>query len=403
MPALSAPPRPATSADRATNAGPLRQYELDWLRLASVLAVVVMHVAQTYARPTDPAARWSAQSETLGSFLALTGYWRMPLLFCIAGMVATHTRGRRGLGEYVRARAERLLLPLAAGLALLGPAQYALEAVLVGAPGLHFAWGYFWFLGALAGVTVLTLPLGAWLARPGVRRTLAPLAEHGGTLVVLGALPIAATLLPYRLLGTAPVLGHVDLKTLIGYGGDFVAGMVLGSAPAFRATVIGRRRAALLAWAGAAALQVVGTRAGWDAHVAVVAEGVASWAWVLACYGFAAHHLATPSPVLMRWASRALAIYILHGVPLAVARNIVLPPELPLPLQVVLLVAITAVMGLALVRLAEGFAGTARLLGMRHAPISPEPVSVHLAHAVRQLAVVIRPSAAPHVELGGIS
>ena len=348
-----------------------RQYELDWLRLLAVACVVLMHLAQTYARPTDPAAMWSVQSTTLAHVLALTGYWRMPILFLVAGMVATHTRGQRALGAYVRTRAERLLLPLLLGLLVLGPAQFTLDGFLSGASGLRFDWGYFWFLGALVVITIVTLPLGAVLARPAVQARVAGVAHRWQSLVLLAALPLAATLLPYRLLGTRPVLGLVDLKTLLGYGGDFAAGMVLASAPAFRETVMRARGAALAVWAAAAVVQVAAARAGWDAHVPVIAVGVASWAWVLTCYGFAASYLATPSPVIVRWASRALAIYILHGVALAAARDIVLPPSLPLALEVPLLAALTVGGTLALVRLSEGSRAATRVLGLRYTPLTP--------------------------------
>ncbi|MDQ6925600.1 MAG: acyltransferase family protein, partial [Candidatus Eremiobacteraeota bacterium] len=162
-------PYSARMSDRAS-----RQYELDWLRLLAVASVMGLHLAETYARPTDdPTAALTVQSPTLGHLIVLTSYWRMPILFCIAGMVAMHTRGRRTLRAYVLTRAERLLLPLVLGLAVLNPIQLALEGYLTGTVGVHSAWAYLWFLGALAFITVGTIPVGAWLARPTVQRRLA--------------------------------------------------------------------------------------------------------------------------------------------------------------------------------------------------------------------------------------
>lgn len=375
-----APPPPSRASDRAP-----RQYELDWLRLLAVVLVVLLHLAQTYARPNDPAAVGSFQSPTLAHLIALTSYWRMPVLFCVAGMVAVHTRGRRALGSYVRTRAERLLLPLFLGVGVLTPVQLALEGRLTGHVGLRFAWGYFWFLGALVAITVATIPVGSWLARPAVQARLAPAAERGGTLVLLAALPFVGALLPYSWVGDAPVLGHVGLKTLLGYAGDFVAGMVLASVPGFRATVMRRRAAALLVWAVAAAVQATGVRVGLEPHLPVLAEAVAGWAWVLACFGFATRYLSRPSRTIVRWAPRALAIYALHGVPLAAARTLVLPPALPLGVEVTLLVALTVFGALALVRGAEGFGGTARVFGLRYDSL-PEPrvVAARLAATLRR-------------------
>ena len=365
-----------------------RQYELDWLRLLAVVFVVGTHLVQTYA-DADPIAGPATQSPALGRALALTAYLRMPVLFCLAGMVAVHTRGHRPSGAYLRTRAERLLPPLLLGLAVLWPAQQALEGGLTGDPGRLFGWGYFWFLGALAAITVVTLPVGVWLARPAVQARLARAAPKGRTLVLLAGLPLLGTLLPYRWVGDAPVLAQVDVKALVGYGGDFVAGMVLASAPAFRTTVMHRRGAALLVWALAAATQVVGPRLGVDGHVSAVAEGVASWSWVLACYGFAARYLAAPSPVLARWGPRALALYVFHGVALAAAQCVALRLDLPLAPEVALLVTLTAGGTLALVRLAESFRVTTAALGLRYAPA---------IGARRALAPAARPPAAPDAQ-----
>ncbi len=193
--------------------------------------------------------------------------------------------------------------------------------------------------------------------------------------------------------GTTPVIGHVDLKTFIGYSGDFVAGMVLASTPAFRATVQAQRGHALLAWAVAAVVQAAAPRLGVNAHVPVLAEGVASWAWVLACYGFATRYLARSSRVITRWAPRALAIYVLHGIPLAAARDVVLPPVLPLPVEVTLLVAITVFGALSLVRLAEADRRAARVFGLRYSPLTDPRLVV-----IRRRTAGVSPRRRPTVE-----
>jgi hypothetical protein len=199
------------------------------------------------------------------------------------------------------------------------------------------------------------------------------MAPHGRTLVLLAGLPLVGTLLPYRLVGDAPVLGQVGLKTLVVYGGYFLAGMILASAPGFRPTVIRRRGTALVVGAIAAAVQLLGPRLGIEAHVLVVAGAVTSWAWVLACYGYAARHLAAPSPTLARWAPRALAVYVLHGVALAAAQCVALPIDMPVALQVTLLAVLTTGGTLVLVRLAEGFRDTSTVLGLRYAPVAGAP------------------------------
>lgn len=92
---------------------PARFWQLDALRLAGVLAVVVQHAAVAYSAYVpwwyvrDPAK--SALADLL---LLVCDGATMPLLFALAGYFALPSLDRRGLGGFLAGRARRLLVPL---------------------------------------------------------------------------------------------------------------------------------------------------------------------------------------------------------------------------------------------------------------------------------------------------
>lgn len=90
-----------------------RFWQLDALRLAGVLAVVVQHAAVAYSAYVpwwyvrDPA------KSALADFLLLVcDGATMPLLFAVAGYFALPSLDRRGLAGFLAGRARRLVVPL---------------------------------------------------------------------------------------------------------------------------------------------------------------------------------------------------------------------------------------------------------------------------------------------------
>ena len=193
-----------------------RRVELDWLRLGTILAVFLFHTGRFFD-PED----WHVKNPVVHPWLVgpelFFVVWAMPLLFVISGGVVALSMRGRSVGQYLRERVLRLLLPLAVGTFTHVMWQVYLERVshgqftgsflefvpryfdgLYGLGG-NFAWMglHLWYLELLFVFSVVLLPAFVWL-RPGGERSL--LQRVGGVLarpgaVFLLAIPIALALM----------------------------------------------------------------------------------------------------------------------------------------------------------------------------------------------------------------
>src|SRR5690349_15559774 len=98
-----------------------RRPDVDWLRVFAVYLLFVFHVGKVF----DPAPFYHIRNDDL-SFAMLVvcgfiGLWHMPLFFVLAGWSAAASLRTRGGRRFVGERVRKLLVPLIAGSALLGP------------------------------------------------------------------------------------------------------------------------------------------------------------------------------------------------------------------------------------------------------------------------------------------
>jgi len=127
-----------------------------------------------------------AESWGLSWFVALAGFWFMPLLFWLAGSASWYALQGRSDRQYIRERFSRLFVPLIAGTLLVVPPQgYIALKANGGDPGNYFAFlldyfpdfsdlsGYtgsftpahLWFILYLFVFALISLPMFRWLAR----------------------------------------------------------------------------------------------------------------------------------------------------------------------------------------------------------------------------------------------
>lgn len=306
-----------------------RRPDLDWLRVAAILLLHLYHCARFF-NMDDP---WHLKAPELIPALNLPmdvlTLLRMPLLMLIAGVVAAYAIRRRGVGGFAWDRTKRLLFPLLFGILVVVPPQIYVErvdqgqfmgsywsfwpSVLQGVPypkG-NTSWHHLWFVAYLFVFCLLTLPLFAWWTRPSGRAFLAR-AEgfllRGWNLLLLVA-PIWAIRILLRNHAEFRDLVH-DPKGLLFYFYLFLAGSLLGRCPALW------DRMAALRWAflGLAISLWIPLLPDGEfpfpfEHMAV---WMASWTTLLACFGFARHHLRQTGPRLQHLQSLAYPFYILH-------------------------------------------------------------------------------------------
>ncbi|MEU8380225.1 acyltransferase [Streptosporangium sp. NPDC048865] len=200
-----------------TASAPARRAELDLLRVAVVVGLVLFHSALVFDARDDFYVK-NAETTGLTMVVSVLGVlWAMPLLFYLAGLAARHSLLRRGPAGYAAERLRRIAVPLVFATVAIVPVPQWLrlradpahqESYLEFLPrffraeldlaqfpfvlqGEYFETGHLWFLVLLLTFSLL-LSLAArwWRLPPGLgERTAGLLRRRGATL--LPALPLA--------------------------------------------------------------------------------------------------------------------------------------------------------------------------------------------------------------------
>lgn len=102
-----------------------RYHGLDWLRAAAALLVVALHAGIAYTLTPFPGLAWPTHDPIPSPAVDALAWWIdafiMPLFLLLGGFVAAQLMERRGPGEFLRHRAQRLLAPLLFGCAVILP------------------------------------------------------------------------------------------------------------------------------------------------------------------------------------------------------------------------------------------------------------------------------------------
>jgi glucan biosynthesis protein C len=164
-----------------------RHYGMDWLRIGAFALLILYHIGMVFVP-------WGFQVKTAQPIvwteipMVLTNPWRLTLLFVVSGYASRALFAKSaGIGDFLRNRSARLLVPLAFGMAVIVPPQTWVE--LVTQHGYASAFWTFWArdyfrFGTLFGIVmptwnhlwfvlylfVYTLGLAALIAIPGSDR-----------------------------------------------------------------------------------------------------------------------------------------------------------------------------------------------------------------------------------------
>lgn len=173
-----------------------RESYLDWLRIFSILGVLIFHSAMPYVREDS----WHIKNPETSNLLMESNFFlhlfRMPLLFFISGTVSYFMMKRKTTGKFIGLRFRRLFIPLLAGMFLIVPPQIYMERLTQGFSGSFwswypdvfnfipypegsFSWHHLWFIAYLFLYDLLFAPLFAWCLSPhsaGFKQKLALLA-----------------------------------------------------------------------------------------------------------------------------------------------------------------------------------------------------------------------------------
>lgn len=117
---------------------PERRYDLDWLRVIAILAVLIFHVTRFFD-PMDWDVKNNILSENIMVLILFIVQWLMPLFFLISGMSIYFALSFKTKGQFIKSRFLRIMVPyLFVGIFVILPPQHYLRMVSSGETGLTF-------------------------------------------------------------------------------------------------------------------------------------------------------------------------------------------------------------------------------------------------------------------------
>jgi hypothetical protein len=347
---------------------------LDTLKVAVVYGIVLYHSALPFTW-TSWLLSNPQKSLVLTALTAFCFPWGIPMMFLLAGSDTWFSLRSHSPLAFVRMRFLRLVLPLAAGIALLSPLQWYLTSVgpersfpslLRSYPayfrGMRLSWtpewlgryGYhLWFLGYLFAISVLLLPVLVLLRRPLSRRLMAAAAafcRRPGA-VYAGALPLIAAQIALR--GRFPA--YQDWADIATYSLVFLVGYVLVSERALEQAVRASVRLALvmgilttaglggLLWLRSSGLDTSGIRVPQEVTWATL-WALMIWSWILAVLYLGMKWLDFGNGVTAYLAESILPCYVISHPVVVFTASLVIP----LPLGVWPKFALVATLSLSI-------------------------------------------------------
>jgi peptidoglycan/LPS O-acetylase OafA/YrhL len=323
----------------------MRRADLDALRIILCAAVILQHAVLIFAAEPRYHVKSAVISPSASAAYEILRIIAMPPFFTLAGWAAVLSLRCRGVAAFCTERASRLLLPLAAGILLLGPVIKYIELsggrdlslsgfrlvppLRMGFPeflGDYYGrlalltWSHLWFLAYLLLYSVLLLPLLVWLARRPLRSRVPSAA-----LVYLPVLPLMGVLAGWH--GYWPYLPNLltDGTNATYFAVCFVLGAGIAVWPGFESRLRDQAtRLALLAVAGMTVVLACG-----ESLEGRLAVGTTAWCFIAAAWGFAMRWKPRRSAVLVYLTQASLPVYILHHLPLLLVGRWVLTLGIP--------------------------------------------------------------------------
>lgn len=369
--------------------GTERVHYVDWLRVLAVLLLFPFHTLRVYNAADPFYVKAGVLSSGVNVLIAYIDRWHMPLLFLLAGASTFLALRKRSTGAYVRERSMRLLVPLLFGLLLIIPPQtylggrfnsgYSGSYMHYLLSGDFLAWniqdggdyyggfgiGHLWFILWLLMVSILALPLVAWVRGDKGR---AWLGRWGRRL----SRPVW-WLLPPLLIWVGDGLPDIAGKNPFYYLMFFVLGMAAMADAGFGVTAE-RHRWTTIALGTAITFAYTLSWRWRDAFpdpslprmAADYAGFLGTWLVLVGLIGLGRRHLDTGSPQLSYLAESSYPVYILHQTVIVVlAAAIVTLPLIWTAQWMLLLVAAVAVT-FGIYELARRIPAARFLLGMKH-------------------------------------
>lgn len=326
-----------------------RLHDLDWLRVLVVGFVVLYHAGMVF-HPNGWLISNEATSREMGMFFSVTSFFRMPVLFFVAGAGTWFAFRRLSAFGYIGERSKRLLIPLWFGMIFLIPIERYFQARWASSgndsylatwrryldaqfPAFNADWGHLWFIGYLFVLSVVATPLFIWLRTPrGQELTDRALSEivQGWRLFSL-SIPLIIIEISMRWKWPSEMGFTDDWTDVLRYFVLLIYGYVLFSSSRFWPTVERLRfNATVLAFVllipyGALHIWYEGSDAPFLSapyFASGLLAGLIAWTGIVALVGYARKFLMRENAVLRYSRDASYPVYVLHG-PIVVATSFI--------------------------------------------------------------------------------
>ncbi len=356
-----------------------RRYDIDWLRVFATYLLFPFHVGKVYDVPPYYPIKSPDLTPALNNFTSFVHLWHMPLFFVLAGWSLHASWSLRGERAVLRERVNRIFIPFLAGTVTLCVVVGYYERVMMPGQDLtfwqylpkfftsldYFTWSQLWFLIYLFVFTLLWLPV--------FRRLLA----KEGTLVlrhswhIYRPIPVLILIQGLRIWWPGYQNLYNDWANFFYYSAMLMLGFVLGSQPAIAEAVQREWRRAAIVGPLAGVIAIWSLSHGPDSemlrHIPYhVLSPVAGLCIIIGLLGFGREYLNRRNRSLDYLAESALPVYILHQAGIVVPGWYIVHMNLPLPVRVVMLLAVSVAVTMAVYHfLVRPFGITRRLTGMK--------------------------------------
>ncbi len=338
----------------------IRRWDIDWLRVISVLFVFVIHVSRPFNPLTTFPMKSDSQSYVFVGFIFWQDFWIMPIFMFLAGSSIWFSLKRRTNKQFIDERVNRILLPLAICIPLLVSPQVYLERLFQGQfdgsffqffphffngiyPEGNLSWHHLWFLFYLFCYTLITLPLFRFLMSGAGDRFLKRLAgwcETPGA-IFLFAIPL---IIGQLILGRTFPKAHTFLNDWAWHWqllSSFIFGFIIISDNRFE-------KAIEKTWKIALFLSITCTMVTYfynDFHVqfiknvyprwtdfffGTVLHGLGSWSWIMVLFGIGKMFLNFRNKILDYTSEAVYPFYMLHPPIVIIMIYFVLPMDIGL-------------------------------------------------------------------------
>ena len=373
-----------------------RRFDLDWVRVITMLVVFVFHCGMFFTSwPWH--IKYSQAYSPIEIFNSFVDTWQMPMLFLVSGAATWFSLRSRRAGNFINERMLRLLIPLAFGILVIVPLQIYFERIFKQQfqgsffafyphffQGMYsytgtanFGWSYLWFLVYLFIITLIALPIFLFLNRPRGKKLVDGLVSFASKPGAIFAwfLPIALCLVLLQPLFPGSEKSLVgDMAYFATYLLYFTFGYLFCANSRFW-DAIERHTIPALVLAGATS--AAGTYLVLSNSVPAIGYSAArfgalglftlcGWCWIVTFLGMAKRFLSSSSRFLSYANEAVLPFYVLHHVVVMGVGSYVIRWDIPAPVMYLLII----VMSFSIIMLLYEFAVkrtnvTRFLFGMR--------------------------------------